>query len=72
VVRITLLPPALTEPTLLRFKTSRPRAVYLRVDDRMADAIQDMTRRLGISAADVARIALAEKFEREFPQGRAR
>jgi hypothetical protein len=40
-------------------------AVYVRLDEDLANSVERMTRRLGISNADVARIALVEKFERE-------
>jgi hypothetical protein len=44
---------------------TKPRALYVRVDDHLAEAIDRMTARFGISGSDVARIALTEKFERE-------
>lgn len=40
------------------------KAIYIRLDDNLAEYVEAEQRRFGLSATDVARIALAERRER--------
>jgi hypothetical protein len=45
--------------------TLKPKAIYIRLNDDLAEAVEAEQARYGLSATDVARIALARMFEAE-------